>query len=751
MKTRLMVDVLLLAAALPWLMATVVPTAQAQSVQYAFTNLAGLPGPAGSADGVGQAAGFNYPKDIAVDNAGNLFVADGNTIRKVTLAGVVTTLAGRSGQVGRDDGAGSAARFAYPAGIALDDAGNLYVTDSGTIRKVTPAGVVTTLAGQPEQFAWTGADRSSDGKGSAARFTIPWGIAADGPGTVYVADDVKIRKITPDGMVTTLAGSWPGGYADGTGSQAKFSQIFSGGIAVDRGGMIYVADPNNRVIRKVTPSGVVTTLAGSAGQVGRDDGVGNSARFRYPTALEVDGTGNLLVIDEMKIRLVTPEGIVTTLPWNLQNFGWGFKIAADDGGNLYLGDTYNCGIQKLMPDGTMTLLAGHGNHEGSADGSGTDARFNTPSAIAVDDAGNLYVADSGNNTIRKVTPAGVVTTLAGQPNRPPGDSCSDCYVDGVGSQARFWIGISGLAFTSGIAVDSTGQVYVGDAFNGAIRKITPEGIVSTLARRVGGGAGIALGNAGVLYAADGERVSKVTPDGVVTTFYGGPGHSISAITADRSGNVFVGDNLTIKKVSASGEVTTLAGASITVTNQIGQAVSFVDHVDGIGSAARFSSLKSMCVDGQGNIFAADSSGWPATIRKITPEGQVMTVAGAPDLSVGHADGIGPAAQFGSSYLMGIAIDRAGHLYVADGGNNRISKGIPILVPDPRFSSVAVNDGAVTAQLSGLVAGRRIIIESSTNLRDWSSIQTNVASGASQTISHPINPASQAEFLRATMK
>jgi sugar lactone lactonase YvrE len=234
-----------------------------------------------------------------------------------------------------------------------------------------------------------------DGKGSAARFSLADGIAANGAGTVYVADNVKVRKVTPDGMVTTLAGSWPGGHADGAGSQAKFGQL-SGGIAVDRDGTIYVADAHNYLIRKVTADGVVTTLAGAPREPGDADGPGSAARFRYPTALEVDLNGNLLVIDEgRKIRMVTPQGMVTTLPLQNQNsgfFDWqhGLRaIAADGGGNLYLTDSYNSAIHKVTPDWTVTTLAGHGNHAGSADGTGTDARFNWPSAITVDHAGNL--------------------------------------------------------------------------------------------------------------------------------------------------------------------------------------------------------------------------------------------------------------------------------------------------------------------------------------------------------------------------
>ena len=320
--------------------------------------MAGLAGSSGSADGAGGAARFNGPESVAVDNAGNVYVADtyNDTIRKITPAGVVTTLAGLAGISGSADGTGSAARFNQPSGVAVDTAGNVYVADSFnyTIRKITPAGVVTTLAGL------AASDGSADGTGSAARFGGPVGVAVDSAGNVYVGDAVNstIRKITPAGVVTTLAGlAGSYGSADGTGSAAGFNG--PGGVAVDSVDNVYVADVDNHTIRKVTPVGVVTTLAGLAGSYGSADGTGSAARFCFPGGVAVDNAGNVYVADteKNKVRSITSAGVVTT-------------------------------------------LAGLAGIFGSADGTGSAARFGSPFDVAVDSVGNVYVADTGNNTIR---------------------------------------------------------------------------------------------------------------------------------------------------------------------------------------------------------------------------------------------------------------------------------------------------------------------------------------------------------------
>jgi hypothetical protein len=326
-----------------------------------FGTLAGLAGSLGSADGTGSAARFNFPYSIAIDTAGNVFVADtyNLTIRKVTSAGVVTTLAGTAGSTGSTDGTGSAARFRYPEGIAVDTAGNLFVADTfnHTIRKITSAGVVTTLAGT------AGSSGSTNGTGSAARFDFPLDVAVDTAGNVFVADtdNHTIRKITSAGVVTTLAGTaGSSGSTDGTGSAARFN--FPSGVSLDTAGNIFVSDQVNNTIRKVTSAGVVTTLAGTAGSSGSTDGTGSAARFNFP--------------------------------WD---------IAVDTSGNVFVTDKDNFTIRKITSAGVVTTLAGTAGSSGSTDGIGSAARFGSPMGIAVDTAGNLFVTDQANHTIRSST------------------------------------------------------------------------------------------------------------------------------------------------------------------------------------------------------------------------------------------------------------------------------------------------------------------------------------------------------------
>ena len=254
------------------------------------TTLAGMAGSTGSADGVGAAARFFQPMGLAVDSAGTVYVADtyNNTIRKVSPAGVVTTLAGRPGGGATSsmptDGTGAGARFFLPQGVAVDAAGIVYVADTGlhTIRKITPAGVVTTIAGKQLTEGY------ADGTGASARFNDPVGIVVDSAGNLYVSEGSSwdgsdttnhtIRKITPDGTVTTLAGAaGQTGSSDGPGTIARFNM--PKGMGVDAAGVLFVADFGGNTVRKIAPDGYVTTLAGSAGTTGSTDGTGSAARF----------------------------------------------------------------------------------------------------------------------------------------------------------------------------------------------------------------------------------------------------------------------------------------------------------------------------------------------------------------------------------------------------------------------------------------------------------------------------------------
>jgi sugar lactone lactonase YvrE len=236
-----------------------------------------------------------------VDSATNLYIADSynHTIRKMTPATVVSTIAGSAGVPGSTDATASAARFNYPLGVAVDSATNVYVADQGnhTIRMITPGGVVTTLAGS------AGQNGSGDGFQSIARFNFPYGVAVDSGGSVYVADtgNHMIRKILSGGFVMTLAGSGSSGTADGTGTGAQFFQPNS--LALDSAGNIYVADTFNSTIRKVTPGGSVTTLAGSAGQNGSTNGVGTAALFSYPGGIALDAAGRMFIGDTSNNRI----------------------------------------------------------------------------------------------------------------------------------------------------------------------------------------------------------------------------------------------------------------------------------------------------------------------------------------------------------------------------------------------------------------------------------------------------------------
>jgi len=325
---------------------------------------------------------------------------------------------------------------------------------------------VTTMAGQVGTSGYT------DGTGTQAQFHLPNNVAVDKNGNVYVADTGNnvIRKITPNGIVSTLAGAAGNhGSTDGVGSNARFWAPF--GIAVDGSGNVYVADTGNNTIREISPNGAVSTLAGSAGHPGNKDGVGSNARFRNPWSVAVDSMGNVFVADMSNdtIRKVAPNGMVTTLAGqpgksgNADGFGSGarfnnpFAVAVDNADNVYVSDSANNTIRKIAPGGMVVTLAGLPGYAGSTDGNGNDARFLNPQGLAVDGAGNIYVADTGNSTIRKITPTGKVTTLSA----PAGVSGA---VDKTGGNAR-------LNNPGGVAVNDAGNIYVADTDNHCVRKM----------------------------------------------------------------------------------------------------------------------------------------------------------------------------------------------------------------------------------------------------------------------------------------
>ena len=654
--------------------------AQSTYEPYTFTTFAGLP--PGSADGTGSAARFNSPSGVAVDSAGNTYVADtvNSTIRKITPAGVVTTFAGLAGSTGSANGTGSAARFNGPVAVTIDNIGNIFVADTNnhTIRKITPARVVSTFAGL------AGNDGSANGTGSTARFTFPSALAVDSANNIYVADtdNSTIRKITPARVVSTFAGSAGSiGTADGTGSAARFN--FPAGVAVDRAGTgnIYVGDTSNFTIRQITPAGVVTTLAGSPLMRGGANGTGSAARFLLPEGMAVDSGGNIYVADQdaSTIRKIAPGGVVSTFAGSFTKsgslngtgsaarFNLPADVAVDSSNNLYVADSNNCTIRKITPAAAVTTLAGLAS-AGHTNGTGSAARFDFPDGVAVDTTGKIYVADTVESAIRKITPTAVVSTFAGLPG-------TSGYVDATGTAARF-------RFPRWLTVGALDNVYVGDTFNFVVRKITPNAVVSSVVTMPANGAGevrgVAMDSSGNIYTADQPHhtIRKITPEGTATIFAGlndTPGSANgtgsvarfnfpTGLAVDGAGNVYVADsgNNTIRKITPAAKVTTFAGSA-----------GLFGNTDGTGTAARFNGALGVAVDHSGNVFVTDTGN--NTIRKITPA-RVVTTLGGLALSPGTSDGAGINARFNSP--RGMAVDSAGNIYIGDTANHTIRLGTP---------------------------------------------------------------------------
>jgi secreted PhoX family phosphatase len=753
------------------------------TTNWVVTTIAGSAGSPGSADGAGSAASFLHPNGITLGGAGRLYVADtGNhTIRELmpvaSSGGTnwhVTTIAGLAGNPGSADGTNSAARFKIPTGITADATGNLYVADDGNaiIRMVTPtagsgqtAWVVSTIAGSP------GSHGSADGAGRVARFHVPFGITVDKATNLYVTDYTAstIRRLTPPGsaigqtnwIVSTIAGSVGGfGSADGTGSAAEFFNPF--GITVDAAGSLYVADSGNETLRKITPdlSGgqtnwVVTTIAGSVGNAGSVDGTGAEALFNYPNGVIAAGTGMVCVADTQNntVRQVIPTASGGSTNWVVRTIaglaggsgsadGTGpaaaftnpFGVAADSAGNLYVTDAANNTIRQIVPTPgagrthwVVTTIAGSAQAApGSTDGTGSSALFSNPLGVAFDRAGRLFVADNANSTIRELLPTVSPGGTSWSVVTIAGSAGNNGTNDGAGADALF----NGPV---GIAVDGLGNLLVTDAANSTIRLMTP----SVTAGRTSWIISTIAGSAGVPGSADGT--------GALAQF-----NYPAGIAVDSAGNLFVADssNDTIRKLTPA----VVDGQTNWVVRTIAGSAGQAGSADGSGNLARFNTPWGIVADAAGNLVVADFGN--GCIRQLRPPGPagrtnwVVTTIGGWAGHFGNAEGVGSAARFDSP--ASLTLDAAGNLYVADWYNSTIRLGVPLPFLLLSAPVIAGNQVRIGFSLWSGSAGSFHLLSSGQPGGPWitnsSAVLTTNVPGSAFTFVAPLSPA-PAQFYR----
>ncbi len=579
---------------------------------------------------------------VAVDTQGRVYVADpdNHLVLRFTPNGTLNVIAGNGidGSSG-DGGPATSASLSGPAGLAFDSAGNLYIADDtySVIRRVTPDGTISAFSGGRAGYV--------DGPAEAAQFNFHYyaALVFDSAGALYIADygNNRIRKLSTDGQVTTIAGNGQNGFS-GDGGPATGAAISGpAGIAVDRNGSVYFSDNGNFRVRKIA-NGAITTVAGNGGFSATSnfkDGPGTTVSLAGPGGLALDAAGNLYIADSYQVgdnqrvrRLSTTGNLTTVAGTGMLGFsGDGasataaalnrpLAVAVDSAGNLYIADSGNGRVRRVNSFGVISTAAGNGGFGEAGDGGpAVNASFKNPVAVAVDGARNTYVVDTLGQRVRKIDPSGVITTIAGT---------GEAGFTGDGGPAVN----ASLNAPNGVAADSAGNVYIADTGNVRIRRIGPDGTITTFA---GGGAS----------AADGVRATTAN---LIRPKY---------IAVDGAGNVYYGDPSVVRKISTDGTVRTVAGGGRSVG-------------DGIPATTALIAPQALTVDSAGNLYLADENSG-SRIRKVSTSGVITTVAGGASSSgCGNDGGLTTATTF-SQFVYGLAIDAGGDLYISDFACNKV--------------------------------------------------------------------------------
>jgi RHS repeat-associated protein len=656
--------------------------------------------------GLGTLAQLSYPYGVAVTGDGSVLISDqyNHRIRRVAPDGVISTLAGTVSGFTGDGGAASSARMNYPLGLALDSAGQVLVADSSNqrIRRINTTGRITTIAGtNASGFVGIG-----DGLlASQAKIQDPQDVAYGADGSLYFADqgNHRVRRIKPDGTITTVAGNGVGGY-QGDGDLAIYASLYNpSDVSVASDGTLYIADQYNHRVRKVAPNGVISTLAGTGENGFSGDGaLALAAKLSYPDGVQLLSDGSVLIVDTSndRVRSVGTDGIIATVAGSTGGFaGDGGNataarlsnprgITVDAAGRIYVADYSNQRIRRFTLGSTITTIAGvaSAGFNGIGDGyAATLARLNTPADLARGPDGSLYIADSDQHRIRRIKPDGTITTVAGN---------GVATYQGDGDLARY----ASLYDPSGVAVTSDGTLYIADRYNHRIRKVTPDGIISTVAGTgtsgLSGDGGLAtaaqlsyphevdLASDGSLIVTDSynHRVRRIAPDGIITTVagsnygFGGDGGPATAarltypagIAIGPNGLFYIADtsNHRIRRVNAAGVIITVAGTSQVGFNGIGDG--------GQATNAYMDNPTSVLPTADGSVYVVDSQ--QHRVRRIRPDGTIVTIAGN---GTAGFSGDGELAIYAQLYYpKNVALAPDGGLLIADSYNQRIRRVSP---------------------------------------------------------------------------